>query len=163
MLAEEQAGISPGWSTVEHIFNGFVITEKLLQHRCNLFHNFTDFKKVFDRVWHVGLWQVLRSFNMHEELVQATKAQYENSSSAVLFNSQQWKFFKTIVGVPSGMLTLTRPVQFVTREDHTGNAPRPTHIHLHWWKAHMQPTILLLADDKLDICQVNLKTSPTDP
>ena len=58
LLAEEQVGFKPGWSTVEHIFNGFVITEKLLQHRRNLFHNFTDFKKAFDRIWHAGLWKV---------------------------------------------------------------------------------------------------------
>ena len=123
LLAEDQAGFRPGRSTVEQIFSSRVITEKHLQHKRDLFNNFIDFKKPCDRVWPVGLWQVLRSFNMHEELVQATKAQYENSSSAVLFNSQQWKFFKTIVSVPSGMLTLTRPVQFVPRKNRTGNTP----------------------------------------
>ena len=41
----------------------------------------------------------------------------------------------------SGMLTLTHPVQLVPREDHAGNTPWPLHIHLHWWKALMQPTI----------------------
>ena len=49
-----------------------------------------DFKKVFDRVWHAGLWpvQVIRSFNIEEGLVQAIQAQYENSSNADLSNSQ---------------------------------------------------------------------------
>ena len=50
LLAEEQAGFRPGWSTVEKIFNNRVITEKHLQHQSNLFHNFIDFKRVFDRV-----------------------------------------------------------------------------------------------------------------
>ena len=53
---------------------------------------------VFDRVWRAGLWQVLRSFNTEEGLVQAIKALYENSSSAALLNSQLWVFFKTTVG-----------------------------------------------------------------
>ena len=122
-LAEDQAGFRPGRSTVEQIFNSRVITEKHLQHQRNLFNNFIDFKKVCDRVCHVGLWQVLRSFNMHERIVQAIQALYENSSSAVLLNSQLGEFFKTIVGVPLGMLTLTHPVQLFPREDHAGNTP----------------------------------------
>ena len=66
LLVEEQAGFRPGRSTVEQIFNGRVIIEKHLQHEHDLFHNFPDFKKAFDRVWHAGLWQVLRSFNINE-------------------------------------------------------------------------------------------------
>ena len=122
LLAEERAGFRPGRSTVEQIFNSRVIKEKQLQHQRNLFNNFIDFKKVCDRVCHVGLWQVLRSFNMHEGLVQAIQALYENSSSAVLLNSRLGEFFKIIiVGVPSGMLTLTHPAQLAPREDHAGN------------------------------------------
>ena len=57
-----------------------------------------------DRVWHAGLWQVLRSFNKEEELVQTIQALYVNTSSAVLLNSQQWEFLRTIVGVHQGCL-----------------------------------------------------------
>ena len=59
----------------------------------DLFHNFIDFKKAFDRVWHAGLWQVFRSFNIDEGLVQAIQALYENSSCAVLLNSQLGELF----------------------------------------------------------------------
>ena len=68
---------------------------------------------------------------MHEGLIQATQALYENTSSAVLFNSQRGEFFKTIVVVPSGMLTLTHPVQLVPGDDHAGDTPWPSCIHLH--------------------------------
>ena len=74
LLAEDQTGFRPGWSTVEQIFNSQVITEKHLEHQRDLFNNFIEFKKACDRVWHVGLYQVLRSFNMHEGLVQAIQA-----------------------------------------------------------------------------------------
>ena len=131
VLAEDQTGFRPGFSTVEQIFNSQVITEKHLQHQRNLFPNFIGFKKACYRVWHVGLWQVLRSFNTHEGLIQAIQALYENSNSAVLLNSQLGEIFKTIVGVPSWMLTLTHPVQLVPREDHAGNTPWPPHNHLH--------------------------------
>ena len=93
LLTEEQAGFRPG-----RIFNTLVITEKHLQHQRDLFHNFIDFEKAFDRLWHAGLWQVLRSLNIGEELVlrslnideglvQAIQALYENSSGAVILNS----------------------------------------------------------------------------
>ena len=69
LLAEEKAGFRPG-----RIFNTLVITEKHLQHQRDLFHNFIDFEKAFDRLWHAGLWEVLRSFNIEEGLVQTAQA-----------------------------------------------------------------------------------------
>ena len=57
-LLAEQAGFRPGRSTVEQIFNGRVTIEKHLLYQPDLFHNFMEFKKAFDRVWHAGLWQV---------------------------------------------------------------------------------------------------------
>ena len=50
VLAEEKAGFGPGRSTVEQIFNSRVIMGNHLQHQCNVFNNFIDFKKAFDRV-----------------------------------------------------------------------------------------------------------------
>ena len=70
---KKQAGVRPGQSTVEQTLNSRVIIEKHLQHQRDLFHNFIDFKKAFDRVWHAGLWQVLRSFNIEEGLVQTIR------------------------------------------------------------------------------------------
>ena len=81
-----------------------VIVEKHLQHQHDLFHNFIGFKKVFDRVWHAGLWQVIRSCNIDEGLVQVIQALYENSSSAVLLNSQLREFVRTAVEVHQGCL-----------------------------------------------------------
>ena len=54
LLAEVQASFRPGRSTAEQIFNSRVIIEKHLQHQRDLFHNFIDFKKAFDRAWHGG-------------------------------------------------------------------------------------------------------------
>ena len=88
LLAEEQADLRPGRSTVEQLFNCRVIMANHLQRQRDLFHNFVDFKKAFDIVWHAGLWQVLRIFNIEEGLVQAIQALYENSISAVLLNNQ---------------------------------------------------------------------------
>ena len=80
------------------------MTEKHLQHQRDLFHNFIEFKNAFYRVWHAGLWHVVRSLNIEEGYVQAIQALYENSSSAVLLNSQVGMFFMTAVGVCHGCL-----------------------------------------------------------
>ena len=104
LLAEEQAGFRAGRSTVEQIFNCRVLIEKHLQHQRDLFHNFIDFKKAFDRVWHDGLWKTMRDFGIDERLVKVIKALYTNSSSAVLLNNQLGEFFRTTVGVRQGCL-----------------------------------------------------------
>ena len=72
--AEEYAGLRPVQNPVEQIFNSGVIIERHLQYQRDVFHNFKDFKKAFDRVWQQGLWQILRSFNIEEDLVQAVQS-----------------------------------------------------------------------------------------
>ena len=69
-----------------------------------LFHNFIDFKKAFDRVWHDGLWHPLRSFGIEEGLVQIMKSLYSSASSAVLLNNNVSNYFRTTVGVRQGCL-----------------------------------------------------------
>ena len=104
ILAEEQAGFRAGRSTMEQVFNCRVLIEKHIEHQKELYHNFIDFKKAFDRVWHEGLWQVLRDFSIEEGLVQMIQTLYHNASSAVLLNSQVGEFFRTTVGVRQGCL-----------------------------------------------------------
>ena len=103
-LAEEQAGFRPGRSTVEQIFNCHTMMEKHLQHQKELFHNFIDFKKTFDRVWHDGLWHALRSFGIEEGLVQIKKSLYSSACSAVLLNNNVSNYFRTTVSVRQGCL-----------------------------------------------------------
>ena len=104
LLSEEQAGFRAGRSTVEQIFNVRILIEKHLQHQRDIFHNFIDFKKAFDRVWHDGLWHVLHSFNVDKGIVQIIQTLYDNASSAVLLNNQVGESFRTTVGVRQGCL-----------------------------------------------------------
>ncbi|GFS04037.1 endonuclease-reverse transcriptase [Elysia marginata] len=75
-----------------------------MQHQRDLFHNFIDFKKAFDRVWHDGLWHVLRGFNIDEGLVKTIESLYMNKNSAVFLNNTIGNSFKTTVGVRQGCL-----------------------------------------------------------
>ena len=102
-LAEEQAGFRPGRSTVEQIFNCRIMMGKHLQHQKEIFHNFIDFKKAFDRVWHDGLWHALRNFGI-QGLVQTMKSLYSSASSAVLLNNNVSNYFRTTGGVRQGCL-----------------------------------------------------------
>ena len=62
ILAEEQAGFRKSRSTIEQILNSRIIMEKHIEIEKNVYHNYIDFKKAFDKVWHNGLWSVIRSF-----------------------------------------------------------------------------------------------------
>ena len=104
LLAEEQAGFRANRGTVEQIFNCHLMIEKHIDHQKDLYHNFIDFKKAFDRVWHQGLWLVLRNFNIEEGLVLMIKTLYDNASSAVLLNNKIGEFFRTTVGVRQGCI-----------------------------------------------------------
>ena len=55
IIAEEQAFYRTGRNTTEQIFNLRIIREKYLQHQQDFYHEFIDYKKAFDRVWHAAL------------------------------------------------------------------------------------------------------------
>lgn len=60
LLAEQHADFRAEMRMVEKIFNCHVVIEKYRQHSKNLFHNFLDFEKAFDRVWHVMINETLK-------------------------------------------------------------------------------------------------------
>ena len=63
ILAEEQAGFRSGKSTAEKITNVTILGEKYRNHQLEVYQNFIDFRKVFNRVWRRALWTVLRKHN----------------------------------------------------------------------------------------------------
>ena len=69
IISEEQAGFRAGRSTTEQIFNLRILCEKYLQHQQDLYHVFTDFKKVFDRVWHAALWATMKKYKISTNLI----------------------------------------------------------------------------------------------
>ena len=69
IIAEEQAGFRAGRSTTEQIFNLRILGEKYLQHQQKLYNVFIDFKKAFDRVWHVALWATMKKYNIKANII----------------------------------------------------------------------------------------------
>ena len=108
IIAEEQAGFRAGRSTTEQIFNLRILGEKYLQHQQDLYHVFIDFKKAFDRVWHAALWVTMKEYNISTNLIQVIKNLYDKATRLVPNNS--WS--------PTGMSTLTHPLQHISGKDH---------------------------------------------
>ena len=104
VLSEEQSGFRKGRSTTEQIFNCRNLIEKHLESQKDLYHNFIDFKKAFDRVWHEGLWSTLNKYGIDYNITLMIKSLYKNSTSAMLFNSIQGQMSKITVGVRQGCL-----------------------------------------------------------
>ena len=92
LLAEEQAGFRAGLSAMDHMFNCRVLIEKHLQHQRDLLHNFVDFKKAFDRVWHEGLWHVLRGVNMRKDSFRSIRPSM-NTPAALFSTTTSWENF----------------------------------------------------------------------
>lgn len=114
LLSEEQASFRIGRNTMEQFFNCLI--EKYLQHQKDVFHNFVDFKKVFDHIWHDGLWQILREFNVDNRITQVIQALHKDATNAVLLGKQMGGFFQTTVIMRQGcVLSLTLINLFLDR------------------------------------------------
>ena len=104
IIKEEQAGFRAGRSTTEQILNLRILCEKYLQHQQNLYHVFVDFKKAFDKVWHVALWAIMRLYNINANLIRTIECLYDKATSAVLLDNNIGEWFRTTIGVRQGCL-----------------------------------------------------------
>ena len=111
---------------MEPILNLKLIMERHHQHQRDLYHVFVDFRKAFDRVWHVALWATMRWYNVDPHLIKIDEL-YKNAKSAVMMNGTIRKWFPTSVGVrQSCLLSLSRFNMFLERimtdalDNHTG-------------------------------------------
>ena len=94
ILAEEQAGFRKSRSTIEQILNCRILMEKHIENNKDVYHNFIDFKKAFDCVWHKGLWQSMYNFGISQDIIEIIESLYSSSTSAVLINNVTGSFFK---------------------------------------------------------------------
>ena len=71
------------------------MVEKHLAHQNELFHNYFDFKKVFHRVRHDGLWRVLKECSIDNRLIEVIILLYDEATSAAFLNGSVGDFFRT--------------------------------------------------------------------
>lgn len=84
IIEENQAGFRPGYSTSDHIFNLYALTEILKAKNKKLFCSFIDFSKAFDSVWRIGLWMKLLGNSINGKIFRVIYNMYQNIKSCVV-------------------------------------------------------------------------------
>ncbi len=101
-ITECQAGFRKGYSTVDHIFTLKALIDIYLSSGRRLFSCFVDYKKAFDSVWRVGLWQKLLEQGINGKILNSIINLYKNTKSCVSYNGKCSEYFITKVGVKQG-------------------------------------------------------------
>ena len=104
VLSEMQAGFRKDRSTTDQITNLRLLCEKTRNHQRVICHNFIDFKKAFDRVWHEALWHTMRKFNIGEQITKTIMSLYEQATTKVLTGEEFSEWFRATVGVRQGCI-----------------------------------------------------------
>ena len=104
ILSDSQAGFRRGRSTVQQITTLRLLNKRARDMGKLIFHNFINFRKEFDRVWHDALWHTMRKYNIGEGITLLIKSLYDSARSKVLSGDQYSEWFKTNIGVRKGCL-----------------------------------------------------------
>lgn len=102
ILEENQAGFRSGYSTADHIFTLYALTEILKNRNKKLYCSFIDFSKAFDSVWRVGLWMKLLGNSINGKIFRTIYNLYQNIKSCVKHSGNQSGFFQSYCGVRQG-------------------------------------------------------------
>ena len=117
ILRCNQAGFRTRRSCAEQIFILRRLMEGADDQQLSLFTTFIDFKKAFDSIARKAMFKVLRHYGIPEPLVEAIKALYTNSKSAVYVDGHLTKEFEVTTGVLQG--DVLAPFLFIIMIDYT--------------------------------------------
>ena len=93
VLCEEQAGFRKNYSTVDHIFSLKMLIDLYLAKGKKLFCSFIDYRKAFDSINRVALWQKLLSYNIDGKCFKIIHNMYDKAKSCVKANNKLSDFF----------------------------------------------------------------------
>ena len=102
VLVEEQAGFRKGYSTTDHIFNLKRLIDLYLFRGKKLYCAFIDYKKAFDSVNRVYLWQKLLSNNVDGKMFRIIHSLYANAKSCVQIGNSTSACFSSNIGICQG-------------------------------------------------------------
>jgi hypothetical protein len=91
-LPVEQAGFRPTYSTVDHIMNVNLLTEKCREWALPLHMAFIDFKKAFDSIEFNVIWEALEHYNVDECTIRMIKQLYAVGTSSVAVANSSAQF-----------------------------------------------------------------------
>jgi len=93
LLADEQARFRSGRGTVEQILN-LLLCEK---------YEGLDFTKAFERVWHEGLWVIMKRHEISSDIIDCLKSAYNSSECRVMCGNILSDKFHPLVGMKTRM------------------------------------------------------------
>ena len=102
VLCEEQAGFRKGYSTMDHVFNLKCLVDLYLHRNKHLFCAFIDYRKAFDSVNRLALWQKLLQQNVNGKMLKIIYSMYDSAKSCVRQNQHLSNYFFSNVGVRQG-------------------------------------------------------------
>ena len=102
LLCEEQAGFRKGYGTVDHIFNLKCLIDMYLFRRKKLYCAFVDYRKAFDSVNRVLLWQKLLRNGIDGKILIIIQNLYKKAKSCVRDGNNFSEYFVSNVGVRQG-------------------------------------------------------------
>ena len=103
LLGAEQAGFRKGYSTMDHTFVFYSLIQLYTKFkRKNLYCCFVDYRKAFDTIPRVLLWQKLLAHNINGKLFAVVQNLYNSAKSAVRLHCGTGPFFNSNIGVRQG-------------------------------------------------------------
>ena len=103
-LRENQAGFRTGRSCNEQIFTLRNIIEQSLEYQAPIVINYIDFKKAFDSIHRMSLWNILHKYGIPQKYINIFKALYKDSSCCIKTESGMTEFFLILSGVQQGCI-----------------------------------------------------------
>ena len=101
-FGDEQAGFRDSYSTMDHIFVLHSIINIYLNKKQKLYCSFIDYKKAFDLIDRVSLWQKMLKCGVNGKISTVIINLYEKAKLCVLMNGRVSSFFTCNVGVRQG-------------------------------------------------------------
>ena len=103
LIDKNQIGFKRNSRTSDHLLTLKTIIKKHVTiGGKKLYSCFVDFKKAFDSVWHIGLFQKMETLGLHGKLLSLIKNIYKNTKCAVKWDDKTTQFFDFTKGVRQG-------------------------------------------------------------
>ena len=129
-IAETQAGFRKGYTTTDHVFTLYAITQKYLSRPGGkLYVAFIDLRKAFDSVRRDTLLNMLCSAGISNTLINAVKANYGKVLLCVRVNGEFIDMFDCPQGLRQGCVLSPTLFSIVINEIATSVANEGKHVY----------------------------------
>ena len=102
LIINAQAGFRKGFSSNDNIFILHALISIYFSFGKKQFCSFIDFKRAFDTVWRIGLWQKMQKSNVQGKICKVINCIYQNIKTCIRKGNEYSEFFSCEIGVKQG-------------------------------------------------------------